>query len=80
MISYGFISGDFIQDEAYYFTSNNQDFNIIDSFSYLQLRPSIYSKGIYNPIYSNPYDYTNEENVIKVVGNELKVFDSLLFS
>ena len=45
MISYGFISGDFIQDEAYYFTSNNKDFNTIDSFSYLQLRPSIYSKG-----------------------------------
>ncbi|MEG0696304.1 MAG: hypothetical protein RR447_04115, partial [Algoriella sp.] len=80
MISYGFLSGDFIQDEAYYFTSNSNDFNIIDSFSYLQLRQSIYSKGIYNPIFSNPYGYTNDDKVIKVVGVELKVFESFLFS
>ncbi|WP_282628284.1 hypothetical protein [Empedobacter sedimenti] len=80
MISYGFLSGDFIQDEAYYITSKDNDFNVIDGFSYLQLRPSIYSKGIYNPIFSNPYGYSNDDGIIKVVGDKLKVFDSFLFS
>lgn len=80
MISYGFLSGDFIQDEAYYLASNSNNFDIIDSFSYLQLRNSIYSKGIYNPIFSNPYGYTDDDDVIKIVGNKLKVFDSSLFS
>ena len=42
MIAYGFLSADFIQNDAYYFTSNDSDFNSILDFSYLQLRSSIF--------------------------------------
>ena len=80
MIGFGFLSADFIQNDAFYITSDSRDFNTIIGFSYLQLRPSISSKGTCNPIYSNPYGYTKDESIINKIGNRIDVFDSTIFS
>lgn len=80
MVGFGFLSANFIQNEAYYFKSDNADFDTITDFSYSKLRPSIDSHGTCNPIYSNPYGYTRDEAVINSVGKELDIFDSKLFS
>lgn len=80
MVGFGFLSANFIQNEAYYFKSDNVDFDTITDFSYSKLRSSIDSHGTCNPIYSNPYGYTSDEAVINTVGKELDIFDSKLFS
>lgn len=80
MIGFGFLSADFIQNDAFYFTSDNREFNTIIGLSYLQLRPTISSKGTCNPIYSNPYGYTKDETIISKVGARIDVFDSNIFS
>jgi hypothetical protein len=80
MVGFGFLSANFIQNEAYYFKSDNAHFDTITDFSYSQLRPSINSHGTCNPIYSNPYGYTRDEEVINTVGKQLDVFDDKLFS
>lgn len=80
MVGFGFLSANFIQNEAYYFKSDNADFDAIIDFSYSQLRPSIDSHGTCNPIYSNPYGYTRDETTIDKVGKKLDVFDDKLFS
>jgi hypothetical protein len=80
MVGFGFLSANFIQNEAYYFKSDNPSFDVITDFSYLQLRPSINSHGTCNPLYSNPYGYTRDENIINAVGKQLEVFNSKLFS
>lgn len=80
MIGFGFLSANFIQNEAYYLKSNQVDFEKITGFSYLQLRPSINSRGTCNPIYSNPYGYTRDEQIIEKIGKKLDVFDSIKFS
>ena len=80
MIGYGFISADFIQNEAYYLESKEADFNSITHFSYLQLRPSIIAGGNCNPIYSNPYGYTKDKSILDKIGIQIRVFDDNLFS
>jgi hypothetical protein len=80
MVSFGFLSANFIQNEAYYFKSDNADFDTITDFSYLQLRPSIDSHGTCNPIYCNPYGYTRDKATINKVGEKLDVFDDKIFS
>lgn len=80
MLGFGFLSANFIQNEGYYFKSSDEEHENIIDFSYWQLRPSINSNGTCNPIYSNPYGYTKDEEVIKKVGFPLTVFDDALFS
>ncbi|MES2574702.1 MAG: hypothetical protein V4572_07150 [Bacteroidota bacterium] len=80
LISYSFLSADFHQNEAYYLKSDTYEFLNIVETSYLKLRKSILSKGTCNPIYSNPYGYTKDEEIIKKVGKQLTRFDSKLFS
>jgi hypothetical protein len=80
MVGFGFLSANFIQNEAYYFKSDNADFSTLTDFSYSQLRASINSHGSCNPIYSNPYGYTRDEAIINSVGKRLDVFDDKLFS
>ncbi|WP_413534078.1 hypothetical protein [Empedobacter brevis] len=80
MVGFGFLSANLIQNEAYYFKSDNAEFDTITDFSYSQLRPSIDSQGTCNPIYSNPYGYTKDKTIINIVGKQLNVFDDKLFS
>lgn len=80
MVGFGFLSANFIQNEAYYFKSDNADFDTITDFSYSKLRTSIDSHGTCNPIYSNPFDYTRDDTIINAVGKKLEVFDDKLFS
>ena len=80
MIGFGFLSSNFIQDEAYYLQARDEKHETILGFSYSKLRPSIDSKGTCNPIYSNPRGYTQDESIIQKVGSELEIFDPELFS
>lgn len=80
LIGYGFLSAEFVQNEAFYFKSNDANFALITDFSYLQLRPSIISSGTYNPIYSNPYGYEADQTIIDEIGNKIQVFDFAIFS
>lgn len=80
MISYGFLSADFHQDESFLLKSDSVEFNSVYDLQYLQLRPSIISHGTCNPIYGNPYGYTRDENIVNSVGNKLTLIDSGLFS
>jgi len=80
LIAYGFLSGDYIQNEAYYLTSANSSFTNIEGFKYVELGDSIITNGSFNPIYSNPYAYTNDEEIISKVGKSIKVFTPALFS
>ena len=79
MIGIGFISANFIQDEAFYFKSKEPDFSELTDFSYLKLRQSIISGGFYNPIYSNPYGYTDKDTtIVNEIGYEEYVYERYL--
>lgn len=80
MISYGFLSADFYQDESFLLKSDSIEFNSAYDLRYLQLRPTLSSHGTCNPIYKNPYGYTREESIIDSVGQQLTTVDSKLFS
>lgn len=80
MISYGFFSADFYQDESFLLKSDSIEFNSVYDLRYLKLRPSIISNGTCNPIYGNPYGYTSDESIVNSVGNKLTLIDSQLFS
>jgi hypothetical protein len=80
MISYGFLTADFHQDESFSLKSDTSDFKTVYDLHYLQLRPSIISHGTCNPIYGNPYGYTRDENIVNKVGKQLTLVDSDLFS
>ncbi|MFO0322548.1 MAG: hypothetical protein ACK504_08990 [Bacteroidota bacterium] len=78
MIGYGLISATFHQNEAFYLSSNDNSFINITSLFYYQLRKTLTS--IYNPIYSNPYGYTNDNEIVQLMGTKLKVMLPTLFS
>lgn len=80
MISYGFLSADFHQNESFVLKSDTDDFKSVYDLQYLQLRPSLSSHGTCNPIYKNPYGYTREDFIVDAVGQQLTTIDSELFS
>ncbi|MDI9257945.1 hypothetical protein [Flavobacterium sedimenticola] len=79
MVGYGFLSGDFIQNEAYYVRSEDNQFKTIDGISYSQLRESIITHGTTNPIHVSPYSYTQDPAVTEKFDLFLKIFDCELF-
>jgi hypothetical protein len=80
MIGYGFLSGNFHQDEVYYIKAEDQDFTSITGVSYCQIRPSIISRGMANPIYAFASGYTKDPELLKRYGLSFEVFDAGLFS
>jgi len=80
MISYGFLSADFHQDESFTVKSDTSNFSSVYDLHYLQLRPSLSSHETCNPIYKNPYRYTKDESIIDSVGKQLTIVDSDFFS
>lgn len=55
LISFGFISGDFINDDAYFLQYKSNKMTDVDSISYSQMRGSIKCNLV--PVYSNPFAY-----------------------
>lgn len=78
MLSFGLLSAKFNQKEAYCLSSNDKSFQQIEGLTYHKLRDSLTS--IFNPIYFNPYGYTEDENIIMQVKHLSKVFSADLFS
>lgn len=78
MIGYGLISATFHQDEAFYLASREKEFKTIVALQYQQLRPTITS--IFNPIYSNPYGFTRDNDFVKKIGTKLVVVTPEFFS
>ncbi|MBL7909909.1 MAG: hypothetical protein JNJ41_02495 [Bacteroidia bacterium] len=78
MIAYGLPTATFHQNECYFLNSRDADFANISSMVYQQLRPTIAS--IYNPIYSNPRGYTDDNDLIKKFGVEFEVIKPDFFS
>lgn len=80
MIGYGFLSGNFYQDEAYYIKAEDSKFLSITGISYHQLRPSVITGGNYNPIFAFAIGYTDDPIIQQQYGYFLKIFDEALFS
>ncbi len=80
MIGYGFLSGNFYQDEAYYIKGEDKKFITITGVSYQQIRPSIITNGTANPIYAFTSHITSDKMIQERYGLFLEIFDGELFS
>lgn len=80
MIGYGFLSGNFYQDEAYYIKAEDNKFTTITGVSYQQIRPSIITNGTANPIHAFTSGYTSDPVIQQRYGHFLEIFDEGLFS
>ncbi len=79
-LAFGFLSANFYQNEAYFLSSDDESFEIISRVEYKQLRESILMCGAYNPIISNPYQYSKDDKIIEKVGTSIRVFNAAEFS
>lgn len=80
MIGYGFLSGNFHQDEVYFIKAEDKDFTNITGVSYHQIRPSILTHGMANPIYAFASGYTKDQELLTRYGFSFEVFNNELFS
>lgn len=80
MIGYGFLSGNFYQDEVYFIKAVDKDFTNITGLSYHQIRSSIITHGMANPIYGFASGYTKDQALLVKYGFSFEVFNKELFS
>ena len=59
LITLGFLSGQFIQDEGYFFSSHTKKYESIIQLKYSTFRNSIYSS--YQPVYTNSYGFIEDK-------------------
>lgn len=75
LVSYGFITSCFYQEDGYYLTSQNKDFAKIDFVFYYELRDSLISN--YALIYTNAYSYLeNNTKLASKIQPTLKTLSS----
>lgn len=80
LIGYGFLSGDFHQNEGYYIKSDDNKFSAVKGISYRQFRPSILTNGSSNPIFGLAIGYTDDPAIQQKYGYFLSTFTEKLFS
>lgn len=78
LISFGFISGSFIQNEGFFFQYKNLELNVPTSFYHTQFRKSI--KALYTPIYSNPHGVIHNRKDADKYQDKIRVMSGSSFS
>lgn len=78
LVSLGYVTGSFPQNEGYFFSYETIDMRIPKQFLYSEFRDSIYS--FYSPIYSNAHGYIRDNKIAEDEQKGLRVMTSFEFS
>lgn len=78
LLSYGYITGKFPQDEGYFFAYGKADLKEATSFFYTEFRDSLFT--LYTPIYSNSYGIIRDKKIAKQVYKTLRTLSLKEFS
>lgn len=78
LVSLGYVTGSFPQNEGYFFSYKTIEMNIPIQFLYSEFRDSIYS--FYSPIYSNAHGYIRDHKIAEDEQKGLRVITSSEFS
>lgn len=78
LICFGYISGDFINDDGYFFQYSEKEMIRVIGLAYRQLRGTIECQ--YVPIYSNPYGYIHNPEISNLYKNKVRPLSLKEFS
>lgn len=78
LVSFGYITGSFPQNEGYFFSYDTIEMNKPKQFLYSEFRDSIYS--FYHPIYSNAHGYIRDNKTAEKEQEDLRVMTTNEFS
>lgn len=78
LVSFGYITGSFPQNEGYFFSYGTIEMNKPKQFLYSEFRDSIYS--FYHPIYSNAHGYIRDNKIAENEQENLRVLTANEFS
>lgn len=78
LICFGYISGDFINDDGYFFQYNCQEMTDVSGLVYRQMRGSVKCK--YVPIYSNPHGYIHSREIAELYIGKTRTLNLYEFS
>lgn len=78
LISFGFVSGDFINNDGYFFQYNSRNMTDVLGIEYRRMRGSI--KCQYVPIYSNAYGYLHDREKAAQYNDKLRKLKIIEFS
>ncbi len=78
LICFGYISGDFVNNDGYFFQYDNERMTDLIGLAYRQMRGSI--KCPYVPIYSNPFGYIHNTGIADLYKDEVRTLNLNEFS
>ncbi|HMS68348.1 MAG TPA: hypothetical protein PKD18_09425 [Saprospiraceae bacterium] len=78
LISFGFVSGDFINNDGFFFQYENINMKDVVGIAYRQMRGSI--KCQYVPTYSNPFGYIHDTEKAGLYKNKVRTLNLKEFS
>ncbi|WP_218597736.1 hypothetical protein [Polaribacter sp. NJDZ03] len=78
LISFGFITGNFINNDGYFLQYENNEMKDVVGVAYRQMRGSI--KCHFSPIYSNPFGYIHEKEKASLYQNKVRTLNLKEFS
>jgi len=78
LISFGFVSGDFVNDDGYFIQYSNMKMDIPKAVFYTQMRGSI--KCLNVPTYSNPYGYIHNNEIADLYKDKVRTISLKEFS
>jgi hypothetical protein len=78
LISFGYLSGDFINDDGYFLQYKENNMTEVIGLAYRQMRGTI--KCDYVPTYSNPYSYIHNKKISDLYEKKVRVVSSEEFS
>jgi len=78
LISFGYISGDFVNNDGYFFQYHDKNKKQISGLKYNQLRGSV--KCQYVPIFTNPYEYINDSKISDLYKDKVRTLSLSEFS
>lgn len=78
LISFGFVSGDFINNDGYFFQYETSSMTDVVGIAYRQMRGSI--KCQYVPIYSNPFGYIHDTKKAALYKDKVRTLSLKEFS
>lgn len=78
LISFGYLSGDFINDDGYFVQYKKNNMTEVIGLAYRQMRGTI--KCHYVPTHSNPYSYIHDQKISELYEKKVRVVSSEEFS